>query len=320
MTLDSAQDPALTAAADLAADPGNPAEGTVEGTVDGTAASTGDSDSTDKSDTADSSDTATELAIQTRNFSIRNRRRTVIGGINLDLPIGALLLVSGRFASGKTALLLALAGRLRGFAGTATVLGHPLRGGGGQVRHLSALAETPIVNRLDDDLTVERQLAAALVLRQPWWKPVVSHKAVVLCLIRVNEVLRLVDARAGALLGSGTAGLPRLTGTDRIADLQPLDRAALGVVVALIGRPRLLIVDDVDTLRDTDDRTRVWAALLTLRMAGWHDLTIAASGQDPKELLEILDGIGGEPAPARPVYLLDLDSDERTVTALTGKA
>lgn len=296
MTPDSAHHPALTSAVDSVASPGG---------------------GPDQS----SAESSQDLAIQTRNFNIRNRRRTVIGGITLDLPIGALLVVSGRFASGKTALLLALAGRLRGFAGTATMFGHPLRGGGGQIRHLSALAETPIVNRLDGDLTVERQLAAALVLRQPWWKPVVSHKAVALCLIRVNEVLRLVDARAGALLGSGTVGLPRLTGTKRIADLQPLDRAVLGVVVALIGRPRLLIVDDVDTLRDTDDRTRAWAALLALRMAGWHDLTIAASGQDPKELLAILDRIGAvQPAPARPVYLLDLDSDERTVTALTGKA
>ena len=316
MTLDSAQDPALTFAADPAADTAaTPAEDTVDGRAAGTAAGTGDSGSTG------TSDAATELAIQARNFSIRNGRHTVIGGISLDLPIGALLVISGRFASGKTALLLALAGRLRGFAGTATVFGHPLRGGGGHIRHLSAMAETPIVNRLDDDLTVERQLAAALVLRRPWWKPVVGRKTVVLCLIRVNEVLRLVDARAGALLGSTTAGLPGLTGTDRIADLQPLDRAVLGVTVALIGRPRLLIVDDVDTLRDTDDRTRAWAALLALRMAGWHDLTIAASGQDPKELLEILHRISAaDPALARPVYQLDLDSDARIATALTGKA
>jgi energy-coupling factor transporter ATP-binding protein EcfA2 len=276
--------------------------------------------------TVNAAEDTSDLAIQTRNFSMvtgrRNTGRATTGAaINLDIPLGALFVVSGRFASGKTALLLALAGRLRGFTGTATVFGHPLRRAGGRVRHLSALAETPLVNRLDDDLTVERQIAAALVLRQPWWRPLVSHKTVALCLIRVNAVLRLVDARAGALLGTGTAGLPCLTGTDRIGDLQPLDRAVLGVVVALIGRPRLLIVDDVDTLRDTDDRTRVWAALLTVRMAGWHDLTIAASGQDPKELLEVLERINAdEPALARPAYLLDLDSDERTLTALTRKA
>ncbi|WP_166792446.1 hypothetical protein [Cryobacterium sp. TMT1-66-1] len=259
------------------------------------------------------------LAIRASNFTIRNGRQTVIGATNLAIPVGALFVVSGRFASGKTALLLALAGRLRGFAGTATVFGHPLRQSGGQVRHLSALAETPIVNRLDDDLTVERQIAAALVLRQPWWKPLVSQKTVALCLVRVNALLRQVDARAGEILEQRHAGLPRLTGTDRIVDLQPLDRAVLGVVLALIGRPRLLIVDDVDTLRDTDDRTRAWAALLVLRMAGWHDLTIAASGQDPKELVEILERVGADvhPAPARPVYLLDLDSADRTLTART---
>ncbi|MBG6213773.1 ABC-type multidrug transport system ATPase subunit [Cryobacterium sp. CAN_C3] len=271
--------------------------------------------------TVNSTQDSSDPAIQTRNFSIRNGRQTVIGALSLDIPVGALFVVSGRFASGKTALLLALAGRLRGFSGTATVFGHSLRSGGGQVRHVSALAETPIVNRLDDDLTVERQIAAALVLRQPWWKPLVSHKAVALCLVRVNALLREVDARAGDLLGKRAAGLPRLIGTDRIVCLQPLDRAVLGVVVALIGRPRLLIVDDVDTLRDTDDRTRAWAALLTLRIAGWHDLTIAASGQDPKELFEILERIDDvQPAPARPVCLLDLDSAERTLTALTRKA
>lgn len=272
--------------------------------------------------TLDSACEPGDLAIQARNFSVRNRRQTVIGAVTLDVPVGALFVVAGRFASGKTALLLALAGRLRGFAGTATVFGHPLHGGGGQVRHLSALAETPIVNRLDDDLTVERQLAAALVLRQPWYKPLVSRKAVALCLIRVNALVRQVDARAGEILEKSAAGLPRLTGTDRIVDLQPLDRAILGVVVALIGRPRLLIVDDVDTLRDTADRTRAWAALLTLRTAGWHDLTIAASGQDPRELLEILDRVDddSQPVPTRPVCLLDLDSAEPTLTTLPRKA
>lgn len=272
--------------------------------------------------TLDSAREPGDLAIQTSNFSIRSGRQTVIGDVTLDIPVGALFVVSGRFASGKTALLLALAGRLRGFAGTATVFGHPLRSGGGQVRHLSALAETPIVNRLDDDLTVERQLAAALVLRQPWYKPLVSHKTVALCLIRVNALLRQVDARAGDILERTAAGLPRLIATDRIVNLQPLDRAVLGVVVALIGRPRLLIVDDVDTLRDTDDRTRAWAALLTLRTAGWHDLTIAASGQDPRELLEILERVGDDvqPAPTRPVCLLDLDSAQPTLTTLTRKA
>ena len=280
---------------------------------------------------APAAEPSTESAIHAHDFSIRTGRKTVIEHVNVDVPVGALFIVAGRFASGKTALLLALAGRLRGFAGTATVFGHSLRTNGGQVRHLSALAETPIVNRLDDDLTVERQIAAALVLRQPWWKPWVTARSVGLCLMRVNALLRQVDGRSSDLLGDllgdpvgdlnsdapggRSAGLPRLNGTDRIVTLQPLDRAVLGVIVALIGRPRLLIVDDVDTLRDTHDRTRAWAALLSLRMAGWHDLTIAASGQDPKELLEILERTNtAGSATARPVYLLNLDSAGATGT------
>ena len=172
----------------------------------------------------------------------------VFDDVSFAVPTGALLVITGEHRSGKTALLLAIARRFRV---TGELDGPPA----GMV----ALAEQQTVNALDDALTVEQHFAQAVVLARPWFAPFV----------------RRATARAAA------SHLPLALPLDaKIGALTPLERFACGVGLALVSRPSILAVDDVDSLRETADRAAAWQLLLDLP----DELTIVATCQDAGEL------------------------------------
>lgn len=195
--------------------------------------------------------------------------RGVFENLDFHAPTGALLVVEGVHRSGKTALLLAIARR---FPITGTLISAP--------RKRVALAEQATVNALDEALTVEQHLAQAALLARPWWQPFVRRAT--------------VQAIAATVL-------PRdLPLGVRIGDLTPVERFACGVGLALVAHPEILIVDDVDSLRDSDDRVAAWNLLLALPA----ELTVVASCQDAAELPAPTD----LPVPARPIVVVALSS------------
>jgi iron complex transport system ATP-binding protein len=184
--------------------------------------------------------------------------------------------VRGGAGTGKTSLLLTLAGRMRATGGELRVLGEELPARAGDVRRQVALAEVRGVNALDDALTVEQHVAERLVLHQPWYRPWVTKDQVEEQLARVERALA-VTAEAGA-------NVPALRPREFVSDIDPLERMALGVVLALIGRPRVLVVDDVDSLRHNADRARAWDSLAALQRTSARPLTILASCSDTSDL------------------------------------
>ena len=172
----------------------------------------------------------------------------VFDDVSFAVPTGALLVISGEHRAGKTALLLAIARRFR--------VGGRLDG---PPLHKVALAEQSTINALDDALSVEQHFAQAVVLSRPWYRPFVSRAAARDAASHLPVELPL-DAKIGALT--------------------PVERFACGVGLALVARPDVLAVDDVDSLRDTADRVAAWNLLLGLP----ENLTIVATCQDAGEL------------------------------------
>ncbi|HOG30297.1 MAG TPA: hypothetical protein PLT35_13560, partial [Vicinamibacterales bacterium] len=87
-----------------------------------------------------------------------------------------------------------------------------------------------------------------------------------------------------------------------VRSLQPLERWVLGVCLALIGDPELVVCDDVDGLRGEVDRRAAWAVVGRLtqlaaapgrsrRGTGEHPLAVVASCRDPHLAREALGGI-----------------------------
>ncbi|WP_432488003.1 ABC transporter ATP-binding protein [Kineococcus sp. SYSU DK018] len=217
-----------------------------------------------------------ELAVRARDLSLRSGGRDVFTGVDVDLPVGSMLVVRGRTGSGKTSLLLTLAGRMRPTRGSLRVLGHDLPARAGAVRRRVALGEVRGVNDLDDALTVEQHVAERLVLHQPWWRPWTGRA-------QVDDLLDRVERTLAGTGGSGGA-VPPLHRREFVSDVDPLERTALGVVLALVGRPDVLVVDDVDSLRRVEDRRRAWQALTVLRRTSTEPLTVVASCTDDPDL------------------------------------
>jgi len=172
----------------------------------------------------------------------------VFDDVSFAVPTGALLVITGEHRAGKTALLLAIARRFR-------VEGHLASAPYRKV----ALAEQASVNALDDALTVEQHFAQAVVLARPWYKPFTSRAAARQAASHLPIELPL-DAKIGALT--------------------PIERFACGIGLALVARPEVLAVDDVDALRETADRVTAWNLLLGLP----ENLTVVATCQDAVEL------------------------------------
>ncbi|WP_369052720.1 ATP-binding cassette domain-containing protein [Kineococcus terrestris] len=227
-------------------------------------------------------------AVRGRGLALRGHRpAAAFEGVDVEAPAGALVVVRGGTGSGKTALLLALAGRLRLDAGRLDVLGHPLPGGAGAVRRAVALGGVRGVDDLDDVLTVGQHVAERLVLHQPWWRPWASRAAVEDRLAHLRDLLGAADGERAALDADAPVG-----------DLPPLDRALLAAGLGLLGRPDALAVDDVDALRRAADRRRAWAALAALRTATGRPLTVLATCTDSTDLPADTPG---------PVVVVDLE-------------
>ncbi|WP_432549126.1 ATP-binding cassette domain-containing protein, partial [Kineococcus arenarius] len=80
-----------------------------------------------------------ELAVRARDLTLRSGGRDVLTGVDVDVPVGSMLVVRGRTGSGKTSLLLTLAGRMRPTSGTLRVLGHDLPAQARAVRRRASL-------------------------------------------------------------------------------------------------------------------------------------------------------------------------------------
>jgi ABC-type multidrug transport system ATPase subunit len=141
-------------------------------------------------------------------------------------------------------LLPTLAGRMRPGGGEAVVFGHPLPRRAARVRGLSALGPVPGVNDLEQSLSVGEHL------RERRW----LHRGT----RRPAEVLAEV-------------GLAELQPRTLVRDLDELDAFRLGTALALLGRPRLLAVDDVP------DRPEAWQLLHAVAEREDGPLVLAAT-------------------------------------------
>ena len=206
-------------------------------------------------------------------------------GLDLVVPPGSVLVVHGPPSSGKTALLLALSGRLAGIRGRAEVAGLLLPDQAGAVRRVAALAETPGINELDPLLTVEDHLVERLA--STTWHPWVSAAA------RARAA-----GRFGTLVRTAVQAVPDAHATRRstrtkVGRLSPLERWLLGVTLALLDEPAVLLVDDVDGLRGRADVDAAWAVLRSLAGSATRhtpSLTVVASCRDVREATSRLAG------------------------------
>lgn len=176
-------------------------------------------------------------AVTVTGLTVRRGGRDVLTGLGLSVPAGEVVGLLGPSGSGKTTLMRAITGVQRISAGTVTVLGHPA--GAAPLRTLIGYAaQTPSVYA---DLTVRENLSYfASVLRAPRTDP-----------DRVMAEVGLAD------LARRPAG-----------DLSGGQHARVSLAVALLGKPRLLVLDEPTVGLDPVLREELWSLFHGLRDRG----------------------------------------------------
>ncbi|MEU0435067.1 ATP-binding cassette domain-containing protein [Streptomyces sp. NPDC006290] len=248
------------------------------------------------------------LGVTAEDFGLKGPRGWAFRGVRLDAEPGSLIAIEGPSGSGRTCLLLALTGRMKATEGTAAVGSSRLPKQMAAVRRESALAHVPGVTDLDPALTVGEHLRERALLQRRFGG---SLRA--LLRPRGERVsateLRIREASTAAGLDPET--LPKGPRT-AVRDLERIEALRLSLALALIGRPRLLGVDDTDLKLSDAERAEVWALLTSLAESGTTVVAVCseapegavvvstvpsgtsrnADGQDPEGARATAPGIG----------------------------
>ena len=175
-------------------------------------------------------------AIDARGLGLADGVGTVFSDVDVRVPRGGVLVAHGAPGGGKTSLLLTLAGRMAFTQGRLEVVGRLLP----DQRH-GVRTWLPWVSSADRD--------------------------------RAQRLLTDLLGYAGSAVPAAHASA-RIGFATRVRELAPLERWVLGVSLALLDDPEILLVDDVDALRGPDDRA-----------AAWVELPLASRGADPGAVL-----------------------------------
>jgi RND superfamily putative drug exporter len=213
------------------------------------------------------------LAVVAHGLGLRSQAGPIYADVDLEVPVGSLVVVSGPPGAGKTSLLLTLAGRMLATEGSLEVAGRLLPDQLAQARRVTALAEFPGVNDLDPLLSIADHAAERLAPTSihPWVSALPTER---------------FEARLAELLGYAVSAAPdahcwpALDLDTRVRDLQPLERWLLGVALALAENPEVIVVDDVDSLRGDQDRVAAWGVLEAL-VGAWRESEVRADSHGP---------------------------------------
>ena len=176
-------------------------------------------------------------AVDVEGLRVERGGRTVLPGLDLQVPAGALVGLLGPSGGGKTTLMRALVGVQRVAAGRVDVLGLPA-GHPALRRRIGYVTQAPSVY---DDLTVQENLhyLARVVGVGPE------------DVVRVLTEVVLLDRRGSAV--------------GRLSDGQ---RSRVSLAAALLGSPELLVLDEPTVGLDPVLRRDLWAMFGRLAAAG----------------------------------------------------
>lgn len=211
------------------------------------------------------------MQIHANNLALSAGRGPVYGPLTFELDTGLTVLL-GDPGSGRTSLLLTLAGRMKHDAGSLTVGGHELPHDLRRVQKESGIAGFAGIDGLEESVTVAATLRERRAWLSPWWSIVP----------RLNDV----DVAAMCAAVFGQEPIPHASTV--IWDLDDTQKFLLRITLAMMNQPKLLLVDDLAQLGSTSSRAIVWERLAALA-ADSTTVVVTASSLDTAlwEALEI---------------------------------
>ncbi|MEV0223598.1 ATP-binding cassette domain-containing protein [Streptomyces sp. NPDC050704] len=240
------------------------------------------------------------LGVTAEDFGLRGPRGWAFRGVGADAAPGSLIAIEGPSGSGRTCLLLALTGRMKPTEGHARVGQFELPKQMAAVRRFSALAHVPGVTDLEPSLSVAEHLRERALLQRRFGGSVrgllrpramggLPARSEPGARGRATEARLRIDA-ALAVAGLDREALPKGSRT-AVRDLERLEALRLSIALALIGRPRLLGVDDTDLKLSEAERAEMWTLLRSIAEAG--TTVLAVCGEAPEGAV----AVSTKPAP-----------------------
>ncbi|MET8690475.1 ATP-binding cassette domain-containing protein [Streptomyces sp. NPDC004732] len=229
-------------------------------------------------------DGARGAAVTAEDFGLKGPRGWAFRGIGIKAEPGALIALEGPSGSGRTCLLLALTGRMRATEGHASVGRFRLPKQLAAVRRISGLGPVPGVTDLDPALTVAEHLRERALLERRFGgslRGLLRPRSE-----RVNETRLRIDT-ALAAVGLDMETLPKGRRT-AVRDLERLEALRLSVALALVGRPRVLGVDDTDLKLSDVERAEAWGMLKSLTDGG--TTVVAVCSEAPQGAVVVRTG------------------------------
>ncbi|MFB7516024.1 ATP-binding cassette domain-containing protein [Streptomyces sp. NPDC056144] len=237
-------------------------------------------------------------AVVAEHFGLKGPRGWAFREVSFRAEPGTLVAIEGPSGSGRTCLLLALTGRMKATEGHAEVGGVPLPRKLAAARRISALGQVPGVSELDPAFTVAEHLRERVMLQRRF------DGSVRALLRRPSERAAAARARIDEAVAASGLDLDALPKGERtsVRDLERLEALRLTVALALIGRPRLIALDDTDLKLSDADRAEAWALLRAVAESGTTVLAVCAEA----------------PAGALRLTTVDADADADVDEALDG--
>ncbi|MFZ4157562.1 ATP-binding cassette domain-containing protein [Streptomyces griseoincarnatus] len=223
------------------------------------------------------------LAVVADGLGLKGPRGWAFRDVSADAGPGALIAVAGPSGTGRTCLLLALTGRMRPTEGRAAVGGLELPRRMAAVRRRSALAHVAGVTDLDPALTVAEHLREQELLRRRFGDALPRPRQ----LLRPRAERRRHIDEALATAGLDLAALPKCERT-AVRDLERVEALRLALALALLGRPRLLGIDDTDLKLSAAEREEVWGLLRSV--TGTGVTVLAVCSEPPSDAVVVRTG------------------------------
>ncbi|WP_233209253.1 ATP-binding cassette domain-containing protein [Mycobacterium sp. ENV421] len=232
------------------------------------------------------SDDSGPPAVVARGIRVRGPWGPVYGPVDLEVPAGGVNVLVCPAGSGRTALLMTIAGRMAPQSGELTVFG------AGDVHNIfatSALAGIDELDTVPESVTVRDLITEQLRWDAPWYR-----------LVRRADMAALTAICAPVF---GPHPLPPLD--EYFEELSELDRLLLRIALANTKRPPLLVVGNLDFVTSDLNRDLLIERLIdlgreqtivtaTVNGVSGHDVRsqIPVANADRAELSESQKGTG----------------------------